>query len=306
MLTFTVIYDIIILILERLGFMFYVQNFLILFIILFISYKVCKPKRYKTIRKHSALKRDYKVYYSSSRRMFHQQLMSRHRHLSGIKDNVDLVISKKERNRVVGAFVYMNYDLLQRNKKLIKDGIVKRDSKKRQLNGAPCIDDFRDKVVDNGSGKSSLYHLTHLIAFRHSLSEGDFEGLLFTGTAHLNSGARYNLDYVPPYSKTSDSTLSRVNKLKDMFFANDFKLYLKYPTVDVDRDFGSYGKAQYSLNDFEMLFDFFVNWKKNHVFKYGVECYYKEGSPLVYDVNVIIIDVTDRRLLVDVMLRNKL
>ena len=89
-------------------------------------------------------------------------------------------------------------------------------------------------------------------------------------------------------------------------FANDFKLYLKYPTVDVDRDFGSYGKAQYSLNDFEMLFDFFVNWKKNHVFKYGVECYYKEGLPLVYDVNAIIIDVTDKRLLVDVLLRNKL
>ena len=148
--------------------------------------------------------------------------MSKERHLSGISDGTDIVVSKKQRGRVVGAFVYMNYDLLQRNKRLIKEGIVKRDSRDRQYNSAPSIDLVKGEVVDTGSGKGSLYHLTHLVAFRHSLSEGDFDGLLFAGTAHLNSGARYDLDYVPPYSKTSDSTLSRVNYLKDYFFDNEF------------------------------------------------------------------------------------
>jgi hypothetical protein len=232
--------------------------------------------------------------------------MFRGRHLDGVRDDVDLVICKKERNKVVGAFVYMNHELLSRNKMLIKNGVIRRNSRDRRMNGAPNISDVRDDIVDNGGGKVSLYHLTHLIAFRHSLSEGDFDGLLFTGTAHLNSGARYNLDYVPPYNKTSDSTISRVNNLKDAFFKNGNVLFLKYPTLEVNRNFGSFGKAQYSLNDFEMLFDFFVNWKKNHVFKYGVECFYRTGSTLVDEVRVIIIDVTDKKLLVDVLLKNKL
>ena len=286
--------------------MFYVQNFIILCIVLVVLIFFLKPKGYETIRKHSERKRDYRVQYSYGRNHFHKLLMSKERHLTGISDGTDIVVSKKQRGRVVGAFVYMNYDLLQRNKSLIKEGIVKRDARERQYNSAPSIDLVKGEVVDTGSGKSSLYHLTHLVAFRHSLSEGDFDGLLFAGTAHLNSGARYDLDYVPPYSKTSDSTLSRVNYLKEYFFDNNYQIKLDYPTVRTNRNFGSKGAAQFSLNEFELLFDFFVNWKKAHVFKYGVECYYQKGSSLVHHVNVIIIDVTSHELLVDVKLMNRL
>lgn len=286
--------------------MFYVQNFIILITVLIILAFIFKPKRYEKLRRHSNRKRDYKVQYISSRSHFHKLLMSNKRHLSSISDGTDIVVARKQRGRVVGAFVYMNYDLLQRNKKLIKDGVVKRNARERQQHGAPSMEYVKDEAVRVGGSKISLYHLTHLIAFRHSLSEGDFDGLLFAGTAHLNSGARYDLDYVPPYSKTTDSTLGRVNMLKDMFFKNDQLLVLDCPTVKTVRNFGSRGPAQYSLNEFELLFDFFVNWKKDHVFKYGVECYYKKGSPLVHHVNVIIIDVTSNKLLVDVMLLNKL
>ena len=286
--------------------MFYVRNYLILLIIFIFLILVFKPKRYDKIRKHSKRKRNYKIQYAYNRAHFHKLLMSKERHLSGISDGTDMVISRLHRGKVVGAFVYMNYDLLQRNKQLIKDGYIKRDARERQRNGAPAIELVKDEIVDTGSGKTSLYHLTHLVAFRHSLSEGDFEGLLFTGTAHLNSGSRYDLNYVPPYSRTSDSTLSRVNTLKELFFANKQQLILGYPTVKTGRNFGSRGPAQYSLNEFELLFDFFVNWKKDHVFKYGVECFYEKGSPIVHYVNVIIIDVTSNKLLVDVLLLNKL
>lgn len=286
--------------------MFYVQNFIILIIILIVLFFIFKPKCYEHLRRHSNRKRDYKVQYVSSRSQFHKLLMSNKRHLSGIVDATDVVIARKERGRVVGAFVYMNYDLLQRNKRLIKEGIVKRNARERQQYGAPSMEHVKDKVVYVGGSNVSLYHLTHLIAFRHSLSEGDFDGLLFVGTAHLNSGSRYDLDYVPPYSKTTDSTLGRVNVLKSMFFENNQLLVLDCPTVKTNRNFGSRGPAQYSLNEFELLFDFFVNWKKDHVFKYGVECYYRKGSPLVHHVNVIIVDVTSNKLLVDVMLLNKL
>ena len=294
------------LILERNVCMFYVQNFIILCGVLVLLAVFLTPKRYKNIRRHSSKKRDYRVQYAYNRKHFHKMLMSKDRHLSGISDGTDMVLSKKQFGKVVGAFVYMNYDLLQRNKQLIKDGVIKRNAKERQSYSAPHMDLVKDKVVDTGSGKTSLYHLTHLISFRHSLSEGDFDGLLFAGTAHLNSGARYDLDYAPPYSRTSDSTLSRVNSLKDHFFNNGFQIIMDYPTVKTNRDFGNKGAAQYSLNEFELLLDFFVNWKKDHVFKYGVECFYEKGSPLVHHVNVIIIDVTAGKLLVNVMLMNRL
>lgn len=283
----------------------YVRNYVILFFIMVVIFYACKPKRYEKIRKHSKRKRDYKVQYVSTRKKFHNLLMSKERHLPGISDATDLVIAKKQWGyRVVGAFVYMNADLLKRNKQLIKSGIISRDSKARKEYGAPGIDSVKHLTVNNGGGNLALYHLTHLIAFRHCLSEGDFDGLLFTATAHLNSGARYDLDYVPNYNGTSDSTISRINSLKDYFFENNEQIILDYPSVKTGRHFGKRGSAQYSLNEFEMLLDFFVNWKKTHVFKYGVECHYDKDSKLVDSVNVVIIDVTAGKLLVDVYLAN--
>lgn len=286
--------------------MFYVMNYTILIIFLVLLFKWCKPKRYKTIRKHSKTRRDYKVYYAQNRKQFHKYLMSKDRHLQGVSDAVDLVLCRRQYGRIVGGFIYMNYELLKRNKELIKSNMIKRDAALRKRVGAPGIGLVSSQVVDNGSGKVSLYHLTHLVAFRHSLSEGDFENLLFTGTAHLNSGSRYDLNYAPAYSKTKDSTLSRVQWLKDYFFEHNQQIILDYPKVKTGFNFGRRGDPQYSLNEFELLFDFFVNWKKDHVFKYGVECYY-DGDSLIPDrVNVIIIDVTARKLLVDVVLGNYL
>ena len=286
--------------------MFYFMNYLSLLFVMIILWYGFKPKRYKTIRKHSRKKRDYKVFYTQDRKHFHNLLMSKSRHLYGVPDSVDIVLSKRERGRIVGAFIYMNYSLLRRNKYFIKNNIIKRDSSFRKKVSAPGMDLVNDEVINNGGTKVSLYHLTHLIAFRHSLSEGDFDGLLITGTAHLNSGSRYQINYSPAYSKTIDSTLSRVQWLKDYFFEHNEQIILDYPKVKTGFDFGEYGDPQFSLNEFELLYDFFLAWKKDHVFKYGVECYYVSGSTLVDRVNVIIIDVTDNKLLVDVILGNYL
>lgn len=291
---------------ESVPVMFYVRNFIILILIVVGFFFIYRPRRYEKLRPHSNKRRDYKVQYVGNRTQFNHYLLSKQRHLTGIPDAVDIVVARKQRGRVVGAFVYMNHELLQRNKKLIKDGIVKRDSRARQQHGAPAMDLVKDKVAVNGNKKVALYHLTHLVAFRHSLSEGDFEGLLFAGTAHLNTGARYDLDYAPAYNRTSDSTMGRVDTLKNLFFENKQTLILDCPTVKTRYNFGNRGQAQYSLNDFEHLFDFFVNWKKDHVFKYGVECHYEKGSPLVKHVRVVIIDVTAEKLLVDAILLNKL
>lgn len=286
--------------------MFYIMNNISLLFLLIIFWFWFKPKRYKTIRKHSRKKRDYKVYYAKNRNHFHKLLMSKSRHLKCVSDAVDIVLSQRQNGRVIGGFIYMNHDLLSRNKYLIKNNIIKRDSSLRKRVGAPGIDLVKNEFVNTGSMKASLYHLTHLIAFRHSLSEGDFENLLFTGTAHLNSGSRYDLNYVPAYSKTIDSTLSRVQWLKDYFFENNQQIVLDYPKVKTGFNFGKRGNPQFSLNEFELLYDFFLNWKRDHVFKYGVECYYEGNSVIPDKVNVIIIDVTSNKLLVDVILGNYL
>ena len=286
--------------------MFYFMNYISLIFFMIILWYGFKPKRYKTIRKHSRKKRDYKVFYVQNRKQFHNLLMSKSRHLIGVPDAVDIVLSRRENGRIVGAFIYMNYELLRRNKYFVKNNIIKRDSAFRKKVGAPGMSLVKDQVVDNGGMKASLYHLTHLIAFRHSLSEGDFDGLLFTGTAHLNSGSRYDINYVPAYSKTIDSTLSRVQWLKDYFFEHNEQIVLDYPKVKTGFNFGKRGDPQFSLNEFELLYDFFLSWKKDHVFKYGIECHYINGSTLVDRVNVIIIDVTDNKLLVDVILGNYL
>ena len=285
--------------------MFYVRIVAFLGLVLLFTSLLTGSKRQNGIRKHSLKKRDYKVAYVSHRQ-FRELLRSTSRHIRGIGDDIDIVVGEPFRGRVVGAFVYMNHELLQRNKQLIKNGVIVRNSYARQRYGAPCIDDVKHHVVDTGGGKASLYHLTHLIAFRHSLSEGDIRGILFTGTAHLNSGARYDLNYIPAYNRTRDSTTSRVNLLKDQFFKNDCKLILRYPKVETGRNFGSRGAAQLSLNDLELFFDFLVNWKKDHVFKYGVECHYSKDTKLVHHVTVVIVDVTLGKLLVSVDLLNGL
>ena len=284
--------------------MFYFINYIILFIILFLFLKWFSPKRYEKIRKHSMKKRDYVVYYAHNRSHFHKLLMSKSRHLTGVRDSTDIVLCRRQYGRIIGGFVYMNHYLLKRNKYLIKNNIVKRDAALRKRVGAPGINLVKNKLVDNGGTKASLYHLTHLISFRHSLSEGDFDNLLFTGTAHLNSGSRYDLNYVPAYSKTIDSTLSRVQWLKNYFFEHHEQIILDYPKVKTGFNFGKKGDPQFSLNEFELLLDFFVNWKKTHVFKYGVECLYLNDSVIPDGVNIIIIDVTANKLLVDVVLKN--
>ena len=114
------------------------------------------------------------------------------------------------------------------------------------------------------------------------------------------------MNYVPAYSKTIDSTLSRVQWLKDYFFENNQQIVLDYPKVKTGFNFGKRGNPQFSLNEFELLYDFFLNWKKDHVFKYGVECYYEGNSVIPDKVNVIIIDVTSNKLLVNVILGNYL
>lgn len=277
---------------------------MILFALVTLALIFLPARRYKTIRKHSRRRRDYIVHYISGRKKFHKALMSKQRHINGITDATDLIIARKERGRVVGAFVYMNHELLKRNKRLIADGVITRSTTERQRYSKAFMRSYPDYVV-NGGSKQRLYHATHLISFRHSLSEGDFDGLLFAGTAHLNSGARPDLNYAPPRGGTSDSTAGRVANLKDLFFANGCQtLRLKYPGVETGRNFGSRGAAQYSLNDFEILFDFFVNWKKHHVFKYGVECFYGDDPLSVHHVRVIIIDVTAGETLVDVQLLN--
>ena len=250
-------------------------------------------------------KNDLVVHRVGHRKLFHQLLMDTHEY--GVPRIADIVVSDLESGqkgkRVVGAFVFITKSTLQRNKDLIKRKIVTRDAKMRQKVFIPGRKQtWNNKVVVQGT-TYNLWHATHLIPFRYCLSDGDVDHLLFMGTAHLNMGAKYDVGYAPPVRGTVDSNQARVKQLKEQVDKAKNGLKLVYPTV-----YGSalkrYGFVQYSLDDFERLADYIINSHKDDHFKYGVECFYENGSVIPSEVQVVMINLTQHKLVFSVRLKN--
>lgn len=279
------------------------QVLFIVFLIAIFGFVLFKRFTRSRWRKRSINRNDLHVSTVSSRKTFHKLLFARNEH--GISKMTDIVTCQLESGqkgkRVVGAFMFIDKNLLVRNKDLIKRKIVVRDSSMRKRAHIPGRKaTWYDKVEVHGQ-TYNLWHATHLIPFRYCLSDGDFPNLLFMGTAHLNMGAKYDMGYAPASRGTADSNAARVAHLKELVNASKNGLKLDYPEVPGLR---RYGFVQYSLDDFERLADYLINSRKNDHFKYGVECFYSNGSVIPDEVQVVMINLTKNKLEFSVKLKN--
>lgn len=259
-------------------------------------------------RKRSTKKNDLRVKTLMSRKSFHKSFNNTN-YTPNVPNYIDIVNVEREKvkdgERIVGAYMFMRKPLLQRNKQLIRDGIVKRNATLRKHSRIPGRRMVRAEAVEVGGQRMALWHITHCIPYRYCLSDGEVDNLMFMGTAHLNMGAKYDKGYVPAQKGTKDSCSARVNFLKDEVNKrrkNKRGLVLDYPTVDGLPK--RYGFVQYSLDDFERLADYLVNSRKDDEFKYGVECFYT-GNDLIPDYVVVqMINMTKHKVEFRAKLRN--
>lgn len=204
-----------------------------------------------------------------------------------------------------GAYVVMNAEQLKINRMAIKQGFVSRDSKLRKEAGAPGMDAVRHEGEVVAGKWQAYYHLTHLLAFRHCLDDGGLDGTLFTGTAHLNTGARPHYAYSIPQSGSIDSRDARMTYLKDLFRNRQGVIKLENPIVDSHRLFPEGYVARLSLDDLERFYDYMLNYHKGDFIKYAVQLHYAPSAGAIpVAVTVRISNVSKEKQLMVVRLDN--
>ncbi len=170
-----------------------------------------------------------------------------------------------------GAFIVLDKKALNKNKTAILNGRIRRDDVARKNVNVLGFNSVQKFVVNNNN-KEYLYHRTHLLPFRYTLSEGDdVDGLLFTGTSHLNSGNRPLKNYkVPKDDEMIGSNKDRENSLHEKIGKS------KYITnINVD----SHSTNHYSLDDIERLVDSYIeNADNSDIYSYGVFCNYEKPT----------------------------
>lgn len=260
-------------------------------------------------RKRSDRKNDLRVQRIKSRRVLHKQLHSLG-YTNGIHDSTDIVCvdleNGRQGERVVGGYVFMNKDLLRRNKALIKAGIVKRNAKLRRDVNVPGRKKVAQEAVVIGKDRMSLWHITHGVPYRYLLSDGEIDNMMFMGTAHLNMGARYDRGYVPAQKGTPDSISNRVSYLRQEVERAMKENPRKGLVLEAPRAPGTAGRnrPQFSMDDLERLADFIINSKPKSYFRYGFECFYSEGSVIPDSVEVVMVNLTTGQKVFDILLYN--
>ena len=195
-------------------------------------------------------------------------------------------------DRIIGACVTYDGALLTKHKRLIKNGVYKRDDETRRKANVPAFDNVKHEWATLNGKNVPLYHRTHLIPFRFCLNDGGYEQIMFTGTARLNSGERVDIQYKP----TDADHAANVQRIKRPLPYNKFYFMDPENTVDL------------SLDDFERLadacvYDDHITYK--HVYKYGVECFYDRCGDIPDRVEVTLIDTTAKQLLWKATLLNQ-
>lgn len=126
-------------------------------------------------------------------------------------------------DRPEGAFIILDKDEIDRRRKMIEDNVFTRNSNDRYLANVVGFKEHSSYVTVNGE-KEYLYHRTHLLPFRFSLSEGNnVDNLLITGTTRMNNGDRPNHNYfVPSNTYFELNKYSReLEELKKVGYFND-------------------------------------------------------------------------------------
>ena len=208
----------------------------------------------------------------------------------------DVLVAEMAQGRPVGAVALLTTGILKARQAMIQTGIIERSDEKRKSANTPGYDLVSHQYAEVAGKQFNLYHRTHLLPFRFTLSEGDnIDGLLFTGTAHLNHGDRPQINYLMLHNQ------ARVNQLYAAYQNNHYRLILSDVHVP-----GEVAGTNYSLDDFEQLATRIILSKKQSEteFKYEVSCDYDTEGPLPQSITVNLWDLTHQTLDFTVTLPN--
>lgn len=216
----------------------------------------------------------------------------------------DVYLAPNSDGLVYGAVTTLNRNLLMGRTQAIREGLFQRDDDDRKQSYVPGFENLNADFVQSTDGKNyALWHRTHCLPFRFCLLDGRIDGLMFAGTAHLNHGDRPNLNYfVDKYEvKRRDDYLFK------MYYQNGrtrmVSLMLPNDIAISDAPKGTH----LSLDDVERLASRIINFHKDgHVFKYGVACRYTGDDIIPSAVNVVLVDTTEKRIVLQALLPNTL
>ena len=208
-----------------------------------------------------------------------------------IKSNTYYLCEKDEHSRIVGGFITITPARLDIHRALIDSNTTRRDHWNRRLIKVPGLKDVKQLRCNVGYRYYSLYHRTHLVPFRMCLNDGEYEDVMFAGTARLNMGLRFEDHYVPEKFQRDDDVEEVMNNLaRDPYFYKDpnstTHLYLdafeRFASNRITQD-----KRLYS------------------VYKYGIECFYDDDKSLIPSkVRVVMTNVTDKKLIFEAFFYN--
>lgn len=240
--------------------------------------------------KHTFLAYNNDILYEevATREDFHKMLTD----VSLVHKTNSYTLAKKDSlDRIVGGLITFTGEEIDERGRDIKRGFYSRDDEARKNAQVPGFDLVKSEWVKIKDQPYPLYHRTHLVPYRFCLNDGEFESVLFTGTARLNSGFRADLKFIP----NDETHAKNVRQIVQAVSSNAFAF------SDSKRT------QRLSLDDFERAVGNLVHRSAeayNHTYKYGVECFYDNESLIPSRVLAVLTDVTDKKTLFAAVLEN--
>ena len=207
------------------------------------------------------------------------------------KTNSYTLAQKDSLGRIIGGLVTFSGEELDERGRDIKRGFYTRDDEARKNAQVPGFDLVKSEWVKIKDQSYPLYHRTHLVPYRFCLNDGEFERVLFTGTARLNSGFRADLKFIP----NDENHAKNVRQIVQAVSTNAFAFSDSKHT------------QRLSLDDFERAVGGLVHRSAEaytHTYKYGVECFYDTESLIPSRVLAVLTDVTEKKTLFAAVLEN--
>ena len=240
--------------------------------------------------KHTFLAYNNDILYEevATREDFHKMLTD----VSLVHNTNSYTLAKKDSlDRIVGGLITFTGEEIDERGRDIKRGFYSRDDEARKNAQVPGFDLVKSEWVKIKDQPYPLYHRTHLVPYRFCLNDGEFESVLFTGTARLNSGFRADLKFIP----NDETHAKNVRQIVQAVSSNAFAF------SDSKRT------QRLSLDDFERAVGNLVHRSAEaytHTYKYGVECFYDNESLIPSRVLAVLTDVTDKKTLFAAVLEN--
>ena len=207
------------------------------------------------------------------------------------KTNSYTLAKKDSLGRIVGGLITFTGEEIDERGRDIKRGFYSRDNEARKSAQVPGFDLVKSEWVKIKDQPYPLYHRTHLVPYRFCLNDGEFESVLFTGTARLNSGFRADIKFI----------------LNDETHAKNVRQIVQAVSTNAFAFANSKNTQRLSLDDFERVVGNLVHRSAEaytHTYKYGVECFYDNENLIPSRVLVVLTDVTDKKTLFAATLEN--